>query len=127
MQAPPQQPLPGWHPDPWNPNGLRWWDGTQWTPHASGPPAPDHSGIEYLIPVNTDGWAIASGYLGLLSLIPNPFTSVLALVFCVLALRSVKKAGKHGKGRAIVGLVLGGVSLALFAFLMVVASISSSS
>lgn len=24
-------PPPGWHPDPSNPNQLRWWDGTQWT------------------------------------------------------------------------------------------------
>jgi hypothetical protein len=29
---------PGWHPDPWQQAPLRWWDGTQWTPHTSGPP-----------------------------------------------------------------------------------------
>ena len=25
---------PGWHPDPSNPLGLRWFDGTAWTEHA---------------------------------------------------------------------------------------------
>ena len=26
---------PGWHPDPWSPAALRWWDGTQWTSHVT--------------------------------------------------------------------------------------------
>ena len=114
--------MPGWHPDPWNPNGLRWWDGYQWTPHEAGGAPPDNSGIEYLIPVNTDGLAIASGYLGLLSLIPNPFTSTLAIILGWLALRSIKTNGKHGRGRAITGIVLGGVSLALFCFFVLLAA-----
>ena len=29
-------PVPDWYDDPWNTNGLRWWDGTQWTAHATG-------------------------------------------------------------------------------------------
>ena len=29
----------GWHRDPWGLAGLRWWDGTQWTGHVSGPAA----------------------------------------------------------------------------------------
>ncbi len=31
--------VPGWHPDPWGIAGLRWWDGSSWTGHVSGPPA----------------------------------------------------------------------------------------
>lgn len=31
---------PGWHPDPWGLAALRWWDGSTWTGHVSGPPAP---------------------------------------------------------------------------------------
>ena len=30
---------PGWHPDPWKLSSLRWWDGTAWTGHVSGPSA----------------------------------------------------------------------------------------
>ena len=30
-QAQPTTPPPGWHPDPSNPQQLRWWDGKQWT------------------------------------------------------------------------------------------------
>jgi len=33
---------PGWHPDPWNASGLRWWDGAQWSgqtaPIGTSPP-----------------------------------------------------------------------------------------
>jgi len=28
------QPAPGWYPDPHNPTGQRWWDGTSWTRHV---------------------------------------------------------------------------------------------
>jgi hypothetical protein len=32
-------PVPGWYPDPANPQLLRWWDGYAWTPHAQPNPA----------------------------------------------------------------------------------------
>ena len=31
---------PGWYDDPYGTGGLRWWDGRQWTEHAT-PPPPD--------------------------------------------------------------------------------------
>ncbi|MEY2571402.1 MAG: hypothetical protein QOE63_1752, partial [Acidimicrobiaceae bacterium] len=31
---------PGWYADPGGFGGLRWWDGHQWTEHASAPPPP---------------------------------------------------------------------------------------
>ena len=36
--APPAVPA-GWHPDPWALSALRWWDGSGWTGHVSGPAA----------------------------------------------------------------------------------------
>lgn len=32
---------PGWHTDPWNQAGWRWWDGMKWTVHTSGNPRTD--------------------------------------------------------------------------------------
>jgi len=37
-------PPPGWHPDPDDPQLLRWWDGKEWTDHtsiANLPPPPE--------------------------------------------------------------------------------------
>ena len=31
---------PGWYPDPWNPAGLRWWDGVAWQYHTAPTPLP---------------------------------------------------------------------------------------
>jgi uncharacterized Tic20 family protein len=37
----PQNPAPGWYPDPSVPGAQRWWDGSRWTEHSSAPqPAP---------------------------------------------------------------------------------------
>jgi hypothetical protein len=35
---------PGWHPDPWLPGGLRWWDGSEWSQYAV-PPADPWAGM----------------------------------------------------------------------------------
>ena len=36
--SPPAVPA-GWHPDPWGLAAVRWWDGSGWTGHVSGPSA----------------------------------------------------------------------------------------
>ena len=70
--------------------------------------------LDYLLPVNRDGFAIASGYLALFSLIPNPVTSTVAIAFGWIALRRIPISGKLGRGRAWFGIIVGGLSLALF-------------
>jgi hypothetical protein len=79
--------------------------------------AGDDAGLQYIVPVNTNVLAIAAGYLGLVSVLcaPAPF----ALVVGILALRSLKRNPKqHGKGRAIFGVVMGGLFTAvILAFL----------
>ena len=67
-------------------------------------------GMRMLMPVGRSGWAIAAGYLGLISLllIPAPF----ALITSILAIRDINKAKhtdqpKYGMGRAIFGLIMG--------------------
>lgn len=78
----------------------------------------DDPGIRMLLPVGRSGWAIASGYLGLISvlLIPAPF----ALITGILAVRTIaRNPKKHGLGRAIFGMVMGSIfSLVLLLFLV---------
>jgi hypothetical protein len=59
-----------------------------------------------LLPVGRSGWAIASGYLGLLSVLCvfAPF----ALLTGILAVMEIKRnPKKHGMGRAIFGIIMG--------------------
>ena len=87
-----------------------------------GPPPPsigDDAVVRMLIPVGRSIWAIAAGYLGLISvlLLPAP----IALILGILAVRDIKRhPEKHGMGRAIFGLVMGGLFSLVLAFIIVV-------
>jgi hypothetical protein len=62
--------------------------------------------MRMLLPVGRSGWAIASGYLGLFSvlLVFAPF----ALLTGVLAVADIRRhSERHGMGRAIFGIVMG--------------------
>jgi Domain of unknown function (DUF4190) len=78
--------------------------------------------IRMLIPVGRSGWAIAAGYFGLFSfiLIGAPF----ALITGILGLLEIRKSRntpnpKYGMGRAIFGIVTGGIfTLVIIALLL---------
>jgi|TARA_B100001250_G_scaffold395422_1_gene400321 hypothetical protein len=73
--------------------------------------------MRILLPVNRSGYAIAAGYLGLISilLIPAPF----ALLFGLLGVRDIRSnSEKHGMGRAIFGIVMGTIFLILILFVV---------
>lgn len=87
------------------------------------PPGTDLSedvSMRMLLPVGRSGWAIASGYLGLFSVlaVPGPF----ALLTGLIAVREIRRNDKlHGMGRAIFGIIAGGIGtllliLVIFAF-----------
>jgi hypothetical protein len=62
--------------------------------------------VRMLLPVGRSGWAIAAGYLGLLSLLGifAPF----ALISGIVAVRDIRQhPEKHGLGRAWFGIVMG--------------------
>jgi hypothetical protein len=70
----------------------------------------DDPAMRLLLPVGLSGWAIAAGYLGLVSVlcIPAPF----ALLTGILAIREMNRnPKKHGMGRAIFGIVMGGLGM----------------
>ncbi len=70
------------------------------------PSAGDDPMMRMLLPVGRSGWAIAAGYLGLLSFL-GIFAPV-ALVVGIVAVRDIKQhPEKHGLGRAWFGIVMG--------------------
>lgn len=84
----------------------------------------DDPAMRMLIPVGTSGWAIAAGYLGLVSVLcfPAPF----ALITGIIAIRSIKRNPKtHGMGRAIFGIVMGGLGCVVLLLALVSAVVSN--
>jgi hypothetical protein len=62
--------------------------------------------MRLLLPVGRSGWAIAAGYLGLISVLCIP--APLALLAGILAIRDMRRNPKlHGMGRAVFGIVMG--------------------
>jgi hypothetical protein len=125
-QAPVVSRVGTWLRDPAHPGYLRWWDGQGWTEHYqplpwAGAPPPEAStdpALRWLLPVGRSGYAIAAGYLGLFSviLVFAPF----AVIMGCLALWDIDNhPGRLGRGRAVFGIVMGGLfSLLLFATLL---------
>ena len=80
-------------------------------------------GLQYVIPINTSGLAIAAGYVGLISVLCLP--APLALLLGILALRHLKKNPKlHGKGRAIFAIVMGALFTVVPAIGMTILALS---
>lgn len=112
----PSGPPPGWYQDPSAQAAVRWWDGYRWTGHTSVTTPQPRDGAKgtathYLLPTGRSAWAIAAGYLGLLSvlLIFAPF----AVGAGVVALRSISRCPElGGKGRAWFGTVAGALGTA---------------
>ncbi len=63
------------------------------------------------------GWAIAAGYLGLVSVLVFP--APLALIAAIFAIIDIRKdPDKHGMGRAIFGLIMGIIFSVVLAFVV---------
>jgi hypothetical protein len=95
----------GWHDDPDDPTQLRYWDGQQWTDQRS--PKGGQAGAQ---PVagqqqKTNGMAVASLVLGILSL----FLAILAipgLIFGLVARNQIaERPNEGGAGMALAGII----------------------
>jgi hypothetical protein len=88
------------------------------TPYAQ-PPIESDPVTRMLLPVGRSPWAIAAGYLGLVSVlfIFAPF----ALACGVMAIIDIRKhPDRHGMGRAIFGVVMGAIfSILIIVFLVI--------
>lgn len=79
---------------------------------SSGTSLGDNAGIRMLLPVGRSPWAIAAGYLGLFSviIIPAPFALIVSIIAIIDIIKSKKtQHPKYGLGRAIFGLIMGGL------------------
>jgi len=93
---------------------------------TDGPSEPEFAGpseeiekLRHVIPVNTNGLAITSGYLGIASVIPG--IGLAAIAVGLLALRSIRRhPGVYGRGRAFTGIFLGSFSLVVHTLLLAI-------
>lgn len=86
-------------------------------------PTDDSQAMRMIIPIDRSGLAVAAGYLGLVSILYvfAPF----ALVLGILAIRDIKKhPEKHGMGRAIFAVVMGGIFTVVLLISIVVSLIA---
>jgi hypothetical protein len=84
----------------------------------------DDAAMRMLLPVGRSGWAIAAGYLGLISVLclPSPF----ALIAGLLAIRDMRRNPKlHGMGRAIFGIVMGGIGTVFLILILIFAALDA--
>ncbi len=82
----------------------------------------DNLGIRMLIPVGRSGWAIASGYLGLFSVLVVP--APLALITGLIAIWDIRThEHRHGYGRAVFGIIAGAAGTIVMAFVGVGAAL----
>ncbi len=77
----------------------------------------ESAGMRMLLPVGRSWWALAAGYLGLVSLllIPAPFALFCGIVGIVDIRRNPHK---HGMGRCLLGVIAGGL-MTLLLILMI--------
>ena len=121
MSTPPA----GWYPDPAMEQTQRYWDGTQWTHHiapiTAAPVPSDHgpaTAEHWLVPVGRSWQSIVAGYMGFMALVAAVF-GYAGVVFGLLTVGmgawalSVARAGGHGRGRAIFGIVCGLIAMAV--------------
>jgi len=70
------------------------------------------AGMRILLPIGRSWWAIAAGYLGLFSLLILP--APLALICGIIGIIDIRKnPEKHGMGRCIFAVIIGGLFSAL--------------
>ena len=77
--------------------------------------------LRMLVPIGRSWWAIAAGYLGLMSVLPimAPF----AVITGIIAISDIRKhPARHGMGRAVFGIVMG--TLGSLALVYVLASLA---
>jgi hypothetical protein len=95
-------------------------------PGSSG--APTNEADAWLVPTNVNGWAMASGYLGLISFFPllGVLTGIAAIIMGLVALKQLpRKRRQSGYGRAWFGIIAGSLGLLGHAVIILMILVSS--
>ncbi|NQU24120.1 MAG: DUF4190 domain-containing protein [Candidatus Nealsonbacteria bacterium] len=75
----------------------------------------ENAAVRMLIPVGRSALAIAAGYAGLFAVLIFP--APIALILGILAVRDIRRhPKKHGMGRAVFGIVMGGIGSVFLLF-----------
>lgn len=90
---------------------------TAWYPEQPRPGSSPKDSLHWLLPVGRSWQSIVAGYLGLLAIVVWPLGPV-ALVFGIWAMRKAQVGG-HGRGRAVLALVVGVLATIALAFVAV--------
>lgn len=78
----------------------------------------DSAAMRMILPVGRSLWAIAAGYFGLFSLLIFP--APIALILGIVAIWDIRThPDRHGMGRAIFAVIMGGLGSALILFFIV--------
>ena len=77
----------------------------------------DDEGIRMLIPVGRTPLSIAAGYLGLLAIMPV-FAPIALVVSIIAIVGLVKHPEKRGMGRAVFGVIMGGLFTIVLLFVV---------
>lgn len=73
--------------------------------------------LEWTVPINRSGWAIAAGYVALFSF-PFAFLGPVSVALGIIGLLDARKKQKGGKGRSIFAIVYGGLTSIFFIWIL---------
>ena len=83
----------------------------------------DENALKIVLPIGRSGWAIAAGYLGLMSLLP--LFGILAVIIGVVAVLDIKRhPERFGRGRAWFGLIMGALTSLFYLAIIVLSQLS---
>ena len=74
--------------------------------------------LEWTVPINRSGWAIAAGYVALFN-IPFVILGPISITLGIVGLLDAKKKQKRGKGRSLFAIIYGAIATAILLYFII--------